>query len=178
MVLSLLSVPLAFVHENHSKLPIKKMVWFLLPASVVCFRSFTENGVILLLKMHTHTHIIEGFASVWHTSLPWIRFFQKTFPFWICIIFGSLIYFPFHYSFSSCLWISLYLLSMESCIFLLLYYNLIILIPVSFFFVRVCMVESKGYKMRWGDSVSSRHFWARTIFSPFPYQQGTIYCML
>ena len=88
MVLSLLSVPLASVHENHSKLPIKKMVWLLLLASVVyVFLSFTENGVILLLKMHTHTHIFERFASVWYNFLLWIRFFQKTFPFWICIIF-------------------------------------------------------------------------------------------
>ena len=139
MVLSLLSVPLASVHENHSKLPIKKMVWFLLLASVVyVFLSFTENGVILLLKMHTHTHIFERFASVWYNFLLWIRFFQKTFPFWICIIFWisdlfSLSLFIFTY-----LWISLYFLTIESCIFLLLYYNLIILIPV-FFFLYVCV---------------------------------------
>ena len=131
----------------------------------------------MLFKMHTHAHVIESFVSVWYTFLLWTRFFQKLFPFGFVLSFGALIYFPFHYSFSSYLWISLYLLSIESCSFLLLYYNLTILIPVSFF-VCVCLVENEGYKMRWGDSVSSRGFWARTTFSQFLYLQGTICCML
>ena len=41
----------------------------MLASVVYVFLSFTENGVILLLKMHTHTHIFERFASVWYNFL-------------------------------------------------------------------------------------------------------------
>ena len=81
--------------------------------------------------IHTSLRVLHQFGTLSYFELD---FFKKTFPSLICIIFWSSDLF----SFSSYLWISLYLLSIESCSFLLLYWNLTILIPVSFF----CMCVS------------------------------------